>query len=216
MAKVRLATEELRNALSQLRKVSFRGKSKQQAAWSIGAGGLSIEWGGTTVDVGDSGDGSATALLEGKQMKDINKALPTTEEMEFSIERDAMRFGTLRFPAKVQAEPPTPMVVPARPDFIELLLIPKKYSPNDVEWSTASANVYSAGQRMDKLIAEAAKVLEPFGIGEDAVAKLVDNHLESLLKSGGRPAVGRSDREQPTPRGERADQPSLFGVKKPE
>jgi hypothetical protein len=151
------------------------------AAWSIGAGGLTLSWAGMSDTVDGAGRGTAVALLHGDLMRRVARLVSGGGTIRVAIAGEALQIGPTSLTCERRDTTP-PQLLPLNPRLVDVLRLYVTQTPEALEDAGVREAVDEARQSLHRSCAAAAKALAGLDVGAADVQAWI---LGRLAETGG-------------------------------
>jgi len=116
-------------------------------------------------------------------MRGLKTVLPTGDgPVLITMDGESLRIGSVTIKCEWDRLVYPRIELPLGAALLDNLMLPLRYSPNDIETSNLTEVVKAAENKRDKLIEKAARTLQPLDIKESDIRGLVDTCLRRRLE----------------------------------
>ena len=175
---------ELFRALKLLQK-NVKAKARQDAIFSYVDGTLSIKLDWVAAQAPATGEWSGLAAIEGHDLVMFGKAIPRSEIRTSAGETISVRLherrlyiGNDSFSLRWYDEKGDKIHLPLNPELAEALVLPFKYTQEELAYSDLLYILRSHEERRDAIIARAHELLKPLGVERVDLERLVDDSIK--------------------------------------
>lgn len=185
---VRAARKDLIEALKPLRSIVKKKDLNSAAVVSMDGHTLKVAFIGGSVSIPTEGSWAGEVrvptLLFVRLAGNLPKGIPAGDPLQIEIRDDRLYVGTAWGKCVWQAAFRSEIELPLDPDFMTFLRLPFQHSEDRLERAGLAPGVRAAQERSSRLVRKAAEILQPLGVAEADVQRLV----QELLREGAKGA----------------------------
>lgn len=173
--------EHLLQMARQVNRVS--GIGKQPAVLTFSNGEFQIALGGCSFCADAVGEWPGQVKVSVPFIRRLKTLLPTGDgPVVIEMDGESLNIGGVKIKCEWDRLVYPRIELPLGAALLDHLVLPLRYSPNDIERSNLMEVVEAAENKRDKLVQKAARTLQPFGIQEDDIQELVDSCLRKRIE----------------------------------
>lgn len=167
-----------RELLDALKLLARHGRKRGgNVALGYSDGCLELHYGGVTATASATGEWPGRMRIESKYLIGIRSLLPRDDPLVLRVEGNTFHVGGSTFPCAWDDEQVELIPTAINAGRLDLLTLPYEYSDEQIAASGLAGPVADAEEWRDKLIERAASVLEPLGVRQGDLERLVDATL---------------------------------------
>jgi len=171
--------------LDALRIVSSSSRESPQArvAFTFSDGFLSVESIGGKVRLPATGTWLGSAIVPAELLSRLIPALPEEDPLRLQATDTQFTISHLLLPCECHEKTEATgqlhaELIPANPTLHEILKLRDAYTPEAIEAAGLAPAIKAAEEKVDRILAEAATVLQPFRVTEEELLLLVEQHAD--------------------------------------
>jgi hypothetical protein len=173
---------ELFEGLEVLRKTVKKLKQNVDAVLTYRNGMLEVYLNGVEVKASAEGSLPGMTRIPSTQAIKLSKVLPNDDPLTIALEGERLYIGSMSLPCIWHNAEPNPIELEIDPPITTLLGVKMKYSEDDIFKSGLSKAVSEAEAQRIMLTRRAANVLEPLGVRQADLERLIEETLRRINK----------------------------------
>ncbi|MEM7254229.1 MAG: hypothetical protein AAF493_22655 [Pseudomonadota bacterium] len=170
-------------ALKSLR-ISIRARQKDEAVIGYSDGHVSIELQGQIVNVPAKGEWPGCARVIARTLIPIATFPPDPDPLPLRFENDRFYIAGWSVNASWQDVGDRPLALPDDAGCLEVLMIGRQHTDKALSEAGLLSHVRNTEQFVRTRLAQAAAVLEPIGIEEADLNRIVEEKVAELIRRG--------------------------------
>jgi hypothetical protein len=167
---------DLREALKYLKQFVHR-KQSSEICLAFQHGAIVFQMGAVSAKALAEGAWLGSGFCSALVVLALLEGLPDEEQVQFTLEADRLRVGSLSFPCRWVEDAKPPVTLPIGASLLDYLRYRLEYSEAELSRSGLTQLVRQAEDKRDVAIRQAVKALKPFGIGRQDLLDLLEARL---------------------------------------
>jgi hypothetical protein len=160
----------------------FAKKKAEEAVLSMEGGDFYISLIGITTGAPATGKWSGEVRVPGRLIWGIAMEPPAGDPIRIEVRDSRLYVGTLSVSCIEQKAWKSPIDLPIDTEFLKILRLRFLYPPERLDQAGLTRTLVQAQERARKIIARAAKILEPLNISEPELRQFVMDRLREGLE----------------------------------